>query len=116
LRQALREGFFLGVLRKPCDEIGVASGDALFLKCFGHFGNELEQSEAGIDEAVALASLLDKRGNVITGEVEQPLKALCLLIRMHVDSLRIFDLSLVLQKQSMTYTMMGYRTSWNFYL
>jgi len=30
--------------------------------------------------------------------------------------LQVFDLSLVLQKLSMTYTTMGYRTSWNLYL
>jgi integrase len=58
LAPALREGFFLGVLREPRDEVGMASGDALFLKCFGHFGNELKQSEASIDETVALARLL----------------------------------------------------------
>jgi hypothetical protein len=54
----------------------VACGDALFLKCFGHFGNELKQSEASIDEAVALASLLGEGCNIVAREIEQPLKAL----------------------------------------
>src|ERR1700677_1184427 len=91
LAPALREGFFLGVLREPRDEVGMASGDALFLKCFGHFGNELKQSEAGIDETVALARLLGKGSNIVAREIEQPLKALRLLVRMHVDALRVFD-------------------------
>ncbi len=69
----------------------MAGCDALLLECFGHFGDELEQGEAGIDETVALARLLGKRGNVIAGEVEQPLKALRLLVRMHVDALAVLD-------------------------
>jgi DUF1365 family protein len=84
----------------------VAGGDALFLKCFGHFGNELKQSEASIDETVALARLLGKGRNIVAREIEQPLKAMRLLVRMHVDALRVFDLSLVLQKLSMTSTTM----------
>jgi hypothetical protein len=76
LTPALREGFFLGILREPCDEVGMAGGDALFLKCFGHFGNELKHGEASIDETVALARLVGKGRNIVTREIEQPLKAL----------------------------------------
>jgi hypothetical protein len=37
-------------------------------------------------------------------------------INRFVQTLAVFDLSLVLQKLSLTYTTMGYRTSWNLYL
>ena len=74
------------------------------------------KSETGVDVAVAFAGLLGKRGNVIAGKVEKPLETLRLLVRVHVDALGVLDLSLVLQKLSMTYTTMGYRTSWNLYL
>ena len=76
LAPALREGFFLGVLREPCDEVGMAGGDALLLEGFGHFGNELEQSEASIDEAIALARLLGKGGDIVARQIEQSLKPL----------------------------------------
>ena len=49
-------------------------------------------------------------------QVEQGLESLRLLQWVNVAALQVFDLSLVLQKQSMTYTTMGYRTSWNHYL
>jgi hypothetical protein len=102
LAPALREGFFLGALREPCDEVGMAGGDALFLECFGHFGNELKQSDASIDETVALARFLGKGSDIIARQVEQPLEALSLLVGMHIDALAVLDLSLVLQKLSMT--------------
>src|ERR1700678_3178905 len=91
LAPALREGFFLGVLREPRDEVGMASRDALLLEGFSHFGDELEQSEAGINEAIALARFLGKGADIIARQVEEPLKPLRLLIGMHVDALRIFD-------------------------
>ena len=74
LAPALREGFLLGVLREPCDEVGMAGCDALPLESFSHFGDELEQSEAGIDEAIALARFLGKGGDIIARQVEQSLK------------------------------------------
>ena len=37
--------------------------------------------------AVAFARLLSKRGNVIAGKVEKPLKTLRFLVRMHVNAL-----------------------------
>ena len=76
LAPALREGFLLGVLREPCDEVGMAGCDALLLEGFSHFGDELEQSEAGIDKAIALARFLGKGGDIIARQVEQPLKPL----------------------------------------
>ena len=84
----------------------MAGCDALPLESFSHLGDELEQSEAGIDETIALARFLGKGRDIIARQVEQPLKPLRLLIGMHVDALRIFDLSLVLQKLSMTSTTM----------
>ena len=36
-----------------------------FLEGFSHFGDELEQGEAGIDEAIALARFLGKGGDII---------------------------------------------------
>src|ERR1700733_6621293 len=116
LAPALREGFFLGVLREPCDEVGVAGCDALLLEGFSHFGDKFEQSEAGIDEAIALARFLGKGGDVVARQVEQALKPLRLLIGMDVGALRIFDLSLVLQKLSMTSTTMESCTLLNCYL
>ena len=49
-------------------------------------------------------------------KMQQSGEALRLMKRMDILSLKVLDLSLVLQKQSMTYTTMGYRTSWNLYL
>ena len=67
----------------------MAGCEAFLLECFGHFGDELKQGKPGIDETVALARLLGKGRNVVAGEVEQPLKALRLLVRMHVDALTV---------------------------
>jgi hypothetical protein len=76
LAPALREGFFLGVLREPCDEVGMAGCNALLLEGFSYLGDELEQSEAGIDEAIALSRFLSKGGDIIARQIEQPLKPL----------------------------------------
>ena len=116
LAPALRESLGLFLLRKSCDEVGVTGRDALCLERFGYFGDELQQSKAGVDVAVAFACLLGKRGNVIAGKVEKPLITLRLLVRMHVNTLTVLDLSLVLQKLSMTSTTMESCTLWNCYL
>jgi hypothetical protein len=50
--------------------------DALFLECFGNFGDKFEQRQAGIDETLALARFLGEGGNIVAGEVEQTLKTL----------------------------------------
>ena len=73
LAPALRESLGLFLLRKSCDEVGVTCRDALRLERLGYFGYELQQCKAGVDVAVAFASLLGKRGNVIAGKVEKPL-------------------------------------------
>ena len=72
----------------------------------GHFGDELQERQTGVDVACTLARLLNQRGNVVAGDVEQPPKSLGLFVRMHIDAHRVFDLSLVLQKLSMTSTTM----------
>jgi len=46
-------------------------------------------------------------------QVEQRFKALRLLQRVNVAALQVFDLSLVLQKQSMTSTTAHFTTLWN---
>jgi hypothetical protein len=62
------------------DDAFTCIGDTFFLECFGHFGNELKQSESSIDETVALARLLGKGRNIVAGEIEQPFKALYLIL------------------------------------
>jgi hypothetical protein len=84
----------------------VAGGDALLRKRFGHFGNELQKRQAGVDVTCTLARFLYESGYVIAGKVEQALKPLRLLVRMDIGALGVFDLSLVLQKLSMTSTTM----------
>ena len=69
-------------------------------------GMSCRERQTGVDVACALAGLLDQSGNIVAGQVEQALETLRLFVRMHVDALRIFDLSLVLQKLSMTSTTM----------
>ena len=53
-----------------------------------------------------LPVFLGKGGGVITWQFEQPAGAFRFLIRIHVQTLAVFDLSLVLQKLSMTSTTM----------
>jgi hypothetical protein len=116
LSPALLEGFCLALLRETGDEVGVARADALLGERLGHSGDEFEKRQTGVDVACALARLLDQGGNVITGDVEQALKALRLLVRVNVHAMRVLDLSLVLQKLSMTSTTMESCTLWNGYL
>ena len=53
----------------------------------------MKQSDASIDETVALARLLGEGRNVVAREIEQALKALRLLVRMHVNALTSFRLT-----------------------
>jgi hypothetical protein len=110
------EGLLLEVLRKTRDKVGMTGRDPLCLEGIGQLRNEVQQCKARVDEAFALAGLLGKGGGVITGQFEQLLKALRFLIRMHAEPLTILDLSLVLQKLSITSTTMDSRTWWNLYL
>lgn len=43
LAPACLEGLLLEVLRKTCDEVGMAGGDALGLEGLGHVWNEVQQ-------------------------------------------------------------------------
>ncbi len=53
----------------------MAGGDALLCERFGHFWDELQERQTGVDVACALARLLNQRVNVVAGDVEQPLKS-----------------------------------------
>ena len=104
------------LLRQTGDEVRVAGGDAFFDECLGNIGDELQQGQASVDVRCTLARFQNKRGHVVTGHVEQTLEALRLFVGMYVDALRVFYLSLVLQKLSMTSTTMESCTLWNCYL
>jgi hypothetical protein len=94
----------------------MAGGDASLGEGLGHRGDELQEGQTRVDVAGALAGFLDQRGNIVAGDVEQTLEALRLLVWVNVYALRVLDLSLVLQKLSMTSTTMESGTSWNLYL
>jgi hypothetical protein len=116
LAPALLKGIGLMLLRQTGDEVGVACRDSLLDECLGHVGNELQERKTSVDVRWTLARFQHKRGHIVTRHVEQALESLRLFVWMDIDALRVFDLSLVLQKLSLTYTTMGYRTSWNLYL
>ena len=73
---ALLESCGLRLLRDAGDKVGVAGGDALMDERLGHFGDELQERQTGVDVACTLARLLNQRGNVVAGDVEQPPKSL----------------------------------------
>ncbi len=54
----------------------------------------------------AFAGFVYQRCHDVARQFEQALKALCLLVWVDIDALRILDLSLVLQTLSMTSTTM----------
>jgi hypothetical protein len=91
LAPALLEGSGLMLLWQTGDEVGMAGGDAFFDECLGNVGDELQQGETSVDVRCTLARLQDKRGHVVTGHVEQALEAPRLFVRMHVQTLRIFN-------------------------
>lgn len=76
LAPALFEGVLLTIPRKPRNQRGMAGCNALLLKCLGHLGDELEQCEACVDEALALAGLLRQGSYVVSGAVKESLEAL----------------------------------------
>ena len=94
----------------------MAGGNALLGERLRNFGDELQERQTGVDMACALAGLLDQSRHIVTGHVEQALEALRLLVRVDINPLGVFDLSLVLQKLSMTSTTMEPCTLWNCYL
>jgi hypothetical protein len=116
LAPALLKGGSLVLLWQTCKQVRMAGRDAFLHERYGHVGYELQERQTGVDMRCTLARLQDERGHVIAGHIEQSLETLCLFIRMHVYTLRIFDLSLVLQKLSMTSTTMESCTLWNCYL
>ena len=85
---------------------------------FDNWRGKLRQSDAG--RAICRA-LSDLRGDLLDAvlrvfQVEQSLESLRFLQWVNVAALQVFDLSLVPQKLSMTYTTMTFCTSWNPYL
>jgi hypothetical protein len=87
LPPALREGSLLGVLWEPCDEIGMTGGDALFLECFGHFGNQ------GLQNAEPRGLLLFLTGLllVVNGQLLyfRPLDRLSIDSRYHIGPITL---------------------------
>ncbi len=51
----------------------------------------MQKRQARVDVACALAGLLDQRGDVVAGHIEQTLEALRLFVGVHVDALRVLD-------------------------
>lgn len=91
LASALLIGLVLNVLRKSSKQAGMAGGDTVAAECLGDGRNELQECKAGVDVACALACLLDQRGDIVTGHVEETLEALRLFIRAHVLAKCVFD-------------------------
>jgi hypothetical protein len=116
LAPALLKDEGLALLRKTGYEVCVTRGDAFLNKGLRNIGNELQERQPCVDMACAFTRLHDQSGNVVAGNGKQTLEALRLLAGVNVYALRVLDLSLVLQKLSMTYTTMDYQTSWNLYL
>jgi hypothetical protein len=69
----------------------MAGGDALGGERLGDGGDKLQEGQTGVDVACAFARLLDQRGYIVAGHVEQALKALRLFVRVNVYALRVFD-------------------------
>jgi len=116
--EASREGLFLLGGLQLGQKQRVADADFILGKCFGDGGGKLGQLDAL--EAIG-RRFTSFGGNLLNGvfrfiEHEQGAETLRLFERVNVAALEVLDLSLVLQKLSLTYTTMGYRTSWNLYL
>jgi hypothetical protein len=110
---------FLLLLRLQLrQEKRMAQADFVFGEGFDRRGRKLGQAKARchIPGAFAAFGRNEFDGICRLVKAQKRSEALSLVERMHVATLEVFDLSLVLQKVSMTYTTMGYRTSWNLYL
>jgi hypothetical protein len=110
-------GFLLGWLELRQKQ-GVTDADLLGVERFDHYRDKLRQSGAAGNVG---GSLADLRPNLLDAvlrllQIQKRMKALRLLQRVNVTALQVLDLSLVLQKQSMTSTTMKFCTSWNLYL
>jgi hypothetical protein len=70
------KSILLAILWKPRNQVCVAGGDTFLLECFSNFGNELEQSESGVDKTLALPGFLCDGRNIISRQVEKPLEPL----------------------------------------
>ena len=80
--------------------------------------NKVNQLQSGGNKGRRLPcfrrDLVDGVGGFL--QIQKRLETLRLLHWVNVGTNQVLDLSLVLQKLSMTYMTMGYRTSWNLYL
>ena len=90
----------------------MANADLLAVEGFDHYGRKLGQLQTTGDVGRILPGTC---GDVLDGvfrffQMEKSAKALRFLHRVHVTAHQIFDLSLVLQKLSMTSTTMESRT------
>jgi hypothetical protein len=112
------ESLFLLVGLEFRQQERVTDTDLLAVEGFDHNGSKLGQLQPAshIRGRFARSScdLLDAVLRLF--QVEKSAEAVGLLHRVNVAALEVFNLSLVLQKLSLTYTTMGYRTSWNLYL
>ena len=96
----------------------MAYANFVFGECLGNGGGEFGQ----LDALSAIGGRFTRLGrDLLNGvfrlvKIEQGAESLRFLQRVNVAALQVFDLSLVLQNLSMTYTTMGYRTWWNLYL
>lgn len=69
----------------------MAGGDAFGAERLGDGRYELQKRQARVDVACALAGLLDQRGDIVAGHVEQTLEALRFFVRVYVHALRVLD-------------------------
>ena len=91
LAPALLERFGLGLLRESSEQVGMAGGDAFGAERLRYGRDELQKRQTRIDVGGALTGLVDQRGHVVTGHVEQALETLRLFVRMDVDALAVLD-------------------------
>jgi hypothetical protein len=106
--EASVEGFFLLCGLKSCQQQSMAYADLVFGKGFHHnrgqFGQFQSSSAVGWRFAHLCGDLLDAGFRFL--QVEEGAETLSFLQRVNVFPLKVFDLSLVLQKLSMTSTTM----------
>ena len=67
-------------------QVGVRRGDE-----FRDGRDKLQERQSGVDVRRALARLLHQRGHIVARHIEQALKALRFLVRVHVHALRVLD-------------------------
>jgi hypothetical protein len=116
--EASRERLFLLVGRQLRQQERMTDANFVSVEGFDRNRDEVNQLQPGGNEGRRLPcfgrDLLDGVGRLL--QIEKRLEAVRLLHWVNVGTNQVFELSLALQKLSMTYTTMGYLTSWNLYL